>query len=256
MESRRDSRARAREGLYLPSRSKRRSRLGYHARRRGFWCLLHRRPRRCVFTGSKTVSRDDGFPVADVDSAYFDDAKMRDLWQRLHDSDRMARAVVLHAATLLGSWRQGERITVGQASPLWMIQDDDLVSDLKAVRMLDKTGRIPLGSWNKWFGVAFKRREVRRETGRAGGLASGKARSSDAEASVQGESSPTEPVRPSVPPGPSVPTGSSVPPPRARGRNGLKALDGEDAIRALDVEYAAGRIDGAEYHARREALSA
>lgn len=145
------------------------------------------------------MSRDDGFPVADMDSAYFDDAKMRDLWQRLHDADRMARAVILHAATLLGSWRQGERITVAQATPLWMGADAELVADLKAVKLLDRAGKIPTSGWNQWFGTAYKRREARREIGRAGGLASGKSRSTNAEPSVDRPSSPTEPVRPSVP---------------------------------------------------------
>lgn len=164
------------------------------------------------------MSRDDGFPVADVDSAYFDDAKMRDLWQRLHDADKMARAVVLHAATLLGSWRQGERITVGQAVPLWMIADDDLVADLRAVRLLDRHGKIPTGPWNQWFGVAHKRREARREIGRTGGLASGKSRSTVSEASVQLDSSASEPVRPSVPSGPTVRP--------SEGSQGLRPLDG------------------------------
>lgn len=206
------------------------------------------------------MSRDDGFAVADVDSAYFDDAKMRDLWQRLQDADRMSRAVVLHAATLLASWRQGERVTVSQASPLWMVHDDELVAEMKAVRLLDRAGRIPVQPWDQWFGTAFRRREARREIGRAGGLASGKSRSTDGEASVQGEfddgGSVSEPVRPSVPsPRPSSP--SSRPSPRARGaKHGLKALTGEDAIKALDAEYARGDIDGDEYRRRREGLGA
>lgn len=206
------------------------------------------------------MSRDDGFSVADMDSAYFDDAKMRDLWQRLQDSDRMARAVILHAATLLGSWRQGERITVSQATPLWMPHDEAIVDELKAVKMLDRAGKIPVGPWTKWFGVAHGRREVRRETGRAGGLASGKARSTDGEGSVQGELSPTEPVRPSVPPGPSLPSAPPARRPRDAGgrRNGLKALTttGEEAVKWLDAEYAAGRMNADEYHRQREALGA
>lgn len=149
------------------------------------------------------MSRDDGFPVADVDSAYFEDSKMRDLWQRVRNPDLMARAVVLHAATLLGSWRQGERITVGQATPLWMVTDADAVDHLKAVKLLDRGGKIPSQSWTKWFGPAFGRREARREAGRIGGQASVKLRSSGAEAlltpSGKHSSSSAEPVRPSVP---------------------------------------------------------
>lgn len=145
------------------------------------------------------MSRDDGFPVADIDSAYFDDPKMRDLWQRIQDADQMARAVVIHAATLLGSWRQGERITARQAVPLWMAADEEIVAHLQAVKLLDKAAKVPATGWGQWFGTAYKRREARREIGRAGGLASGKSRSTVSEPSVQRNSNGTEPVRPSVP---------------------------------------------------------
>ncbi len=202
------------------------------------------------------MSRDDGFAVADMDSAYFDDAKMRDLWQRVQDPDRMARAVILHAATLLGSWRQGERITVSQAAPLWMPHDGGIVDDMKSVRLLDRSGKIPLGPWNQWFGVAFKRREVRRETGRAGGLASGKSRSTDGEASVQVESSPTEPVRPSVRSVRSGPTGPSVPP-RGKNDDGLTTpTTKEEALLALSARYQRGEMQQLDYERQRKELLA
>ena len=186
------------------------------------------------------MSRDDGFPVADVDSAYFDDAKMRDLWQRVRDADRMARAVVLHTATLLASWRQGERVTVAQAHPLWMVHDDEIVADLKAVKMLDRAGKIPLGPWDRWFGAAYRRREARREIGRTGGLASGKSRSTVGEPSVQLDGSVSEPVRPSVrssrPSSPSVPSGPSVPPARTSAKDGSRSGHGRPtAIREEDL---------------------
>jgi hypothetical protein len=66
--------------------------------------------------------------------------------------------------------------------------------------------------------------------------------------------------RGTVPPRPVSP--HSVAPQRALSprddgrRNGLKALTGEDAIKALDAEYADGRIDASEYRVRREALGA
>ena len=185
------------------------------------------------------MSRDDGFAVADMDSAYFDDAKMRDLWQRLHDADRMARAVVIHAATLLGSWRQGERISATQAVPLWMVADAELVEHLQAVKLLDRAGRISPASWTRWFGTAHKRREARREIGRAGGLASGKSRSTDGSTdgspTLKRDSSSTEPVRPSVPTGPSLPVEiREIPPPpaeRGRRKNGTNPRAAGDAPR-------------------------
>ena len=205
------------------------------------------------------MSRDDGFAVADVDSAYFDDAKMRDLWQRLHDTDRMARACVLHAATLLSSWRHGERVTVTQACPMWLPHDDELVVALKGVRLLDRSGRIPLGPWDQWFGTAFRRREARREIGRAGGLASGKSRSTDGEPSVQRNSSASEPVRPSVP---TVPSGLPTGRPSTRARRADEATPlsrertREEVLHDLSEEYKAGRLTELEYSRQRKALGA
>lgn len=202
------------------------------------------------------MSRDDGFPVADVDSAYFEDSKMRDLWQRVRDPDLMARAVVLHAATLLGSWRQGERITVGQATPLWMVADPAVVDHLKAVKLLDRVGKIPATSWTKWFGPAFGRREARRDAGRIGGLASGKGRSSDALPSPNGSSSPAEPVRPSVPPvRPSI---NPSAPSTARGKkNGQMTREDERAaaLLALSEKFQRGEIDQLAYERERRVLA-
>lgn len=202
------------------------------------------------------MSRDDGFPVADVDSAYFEDSKMRDLWQRVHDPDLMARAVVLHAATLLGSWRQGERITVGQATPLWMVTDGELVDHLRVVKLLDRGGKIPATSWTKWFGPAYGRREARRESGRIGGLASVKGRSSDGEASLpptgKRTSSPAEPVRPSV--NPSVPTEPSVPS-SARAKPTAQERKDDERRRALEhlsEEFRAGRLSELDYQRQRK----
>ena len=158
------------------------------------------------------MSRDDGFTVADVDSSYFDDAKMRDLWHALGDADRMARAVCLHQSTLLASWRAGSRVTVAQAVPLWLAVDAELVTVLRAVKLLDRFGKIPSDSWQVWFGTAYKRREVRRVSGRAGGLVAAQRRGlpgehprkraqhrhSVAAATPEHPSSPAVPVRPSV----------------------------------------------------------
>jgi hypothetical protein len=149
------------------------------------------------------MSRDDGFTIADVDSSYFEDAKWREAWQTLRDPDQMAKAVCIHASTLLASWRQGERLTVRQSAPLWLLVDDALVALLQACGLLDDNARIPVASWDQWFGAAFTRREARRESGRIGGKAPGKHRPSEPQATLDDRSTDAEPVRPSVP---SVPT--------------------------------------------------
>lgn len=142
------------------------------------------------------MSRDDGFTRADIDSSYFDDAKMRALWHVLLDADKMARAVVLHKATLLSSWRHGERVTVQEAAPIWLPVDEALVAALVSVKLLDKGGRVAPSSWRRWIGPAIERREKRRVAGATGGRASGRVRSSRAEATVQQPSTFAEPNQP------------------------------------------------------------
>jgi hypothetical protein len=196
------------------------------------------------------MSRDDGFAVADVDSSYFDDAKMRDLWHSLGDPNRMARAVCLHSATMLASWRAGCRVTVTQAVPLWLPADDDLLAALRTSKLLDRFGKIPSESWHEWFGTAYNRREVRRVSGRAGGLASAgkralpgerppkraRQRSSDAVPTPEQTSSPAEPVRPSVPPvRPFLPSGPTDRPSvgEAPSKNGARGTGSQPVVELL-----------------------
>jgi len=185
------------------------------------------------------MSRDDGFAVADMDSGYYDDAKMRDLWHALGDVNLMARAVCLHSATLLASWRQGSRVTVVRAIPLWLPADADVVAALRVAKLLDRFGKIPADSWQTWFGAAYNRREVRRISGRAGGLVSAQKRTlpgehprkraqhtlTDAAPTLERTSSLAEPVRPSVPTvRPSARPGAPAREATAQGANGRGGL--------------------------------
>ncbi len=109
------------------------------------------------------MSRDDGFEIADVATGLFDDPKVRNLWRALGDQDRMSRALALYLATLLASWRQGCRVTIAEAVPLWLVPDPELVAALKDARLLDRSGRIPASSWRGWFDPAAARRQVLRD---------------------------------------------------------------------------------------------
>lgn len=154
------------------------------------------------------MGREDGFVVADVSSGHFDDDKVRRLWRILGNVPDMTEAMALHLATVLGSWRHGRRMTVEESVPLWLPIRSELVDALVSAKLLDRSTRVPIASWNDWYGPANARREARRESGRLGGLASGKVRSSDASAT------PNPSVRPSVP---------SVRPSRGRAREGSRA---------------------------------
>lgn len=170
-----------------------------------------------------------------MDSSYLDDPKMRELWQRLKEPEMMARAVVLHAATVLASWRQGERVSVTQAAPLWLIVEPELIAELRAVRLIDKAGKIPAASWAEWFGPAFNRRETRRESGRAGGYAKAQRSPSDATATPERTHGDALPVRPSVPSVRSGPAGPSVLPtsrPREADASGTASPSAKERLAA------------------------
>jgi hypothetical protein len=121
------------------------------------------------------MSREDGFDVADVATGHLDDPKVKALWRALApDQDRMSRALMLHLATLLASWRQGARVTVTEAVPVWLETDENALKALTDAKLLDKSGRIPVRSWRGWFGPAWERREKRRKAGALGGRPSTK----------------------------------------------------------------------------------
>lgn len=158
------------------------------------------------------MSRDDGFPVADVSTSHLDDPKVRALWRELGpDQGRMARALVLHLAVVLASWGHGCRVTVHEASPVWQEIDPVLVDALVSARLLDRAGRIPIRSWNGWFGPAATRRETLRERWRRANTKR-----------TQGDSAATARIprgKNDVPLPPSVPSDRTVRPARARARD-------------------------------------
>lgn len=140
------------------------------------------------------MSRGDGFAIADVATDLLDDAKVKRLWRLLApDQCAMSRAMMLHQATLLASWGDGCRVTVDEATPLWLELDEALVEALIRVGMIDRSRRLPARSWKRWFEPARGRREARRAAGHTGGVASGKAR----EAKPKQPLTVAEPVRPS-----------------------------------------------------------
>ncbi len=116
------------------------------------------------------MSRDDGFPRADISVHLYDDDKVKRLYREMGgDLGRMGHAMMLCEVTLLASWRDGRRRTVHEAAPLWLAVDDELLVALVNVGLLDRSFRRPVRSWNAWFGPAYERREKRRRAGELGG---------------------------------------------------------------------------------------
>ena len=182
------------------------------------------------------MARDDGFAIADISTAYFDDAKVRRLWRLLEpDGPAMTEALALHLATVLASWRDGKRVSASEAAPLYLPVRPAIVARLVEVGLLDRSERIPARSWRSYNDPAVERREARRAAGRKGGEAKAKRSSSVAVAELKRRSTrPADrPVRPSVP--------SDKPSsPRSRSPEGDAAPRGGDPVSFKEAMAASG----------------
>lgn len=159
------------------------------------------------------MSRDDGFAVADFATSHFDDPKVKALCKALApDVDRICRALTLHEAIVLVSWREGRRVTAEDAAPIWLLDFDAPADDLRIHKLLDDDSKLPVRSWRKWYGAANKRRNALR----AGWRKRDEKRRSRTKDTTDSRVShaPRPSVRPSVP---------SDPSPRGRAR-GLSAV--------------------------------
>lgn len=116
------------------------------------------------------MSRDGGFERADIASGYFDDPKVRKLWRIVNDESTMTRAVAIHMAVVLGSWREGRRIAAVDAAPFWLdwTAARETLDALRRAGLLDSQGRVPKRSWESWYGPAIARRHKARESGAEG----------------------------------------------------------------------------------------
>lgn len=190
------------------------------------------------------MARDEGFTVADMDPNYLDDTKVRHLWRILAPSVAdMCEALVLHEATVLASWREGSRVKVNDAAPIWMGVRSELVAALILAKLLDHTERVPTRSWAAWFGPAQARREARIEAGRRGGMAKAQRGSSNATAGLYPSDRPSD--RPSVPT--DLPTSTARGRAARRGGKAAPRAEGPTPLR----EVLAATPFGQEHEARR-----
>jgi len=185
------------------------------------------------------VGREEGFAIADIASNHMDDEKVRRLWRVLEqDSTAMCEAVTAHFATVLASWREGKRVKLEEAAPLWLHVRPEITAALMAVGLLDRQKRVPARTWAGWYEPARARREARRDAGRSGGLA--KAKRSSSVATAEAEPSSTRPAvrpdRPTVPSGSADPSNGRAP----RRASGAAAARGGDTVSFREAVAAAG----------------
>lgn len=150
------------------------------------------------------MSREDGFQTADISAAFFDDPKVRRLWRASESSPEVCECLTAYLATVLASWGCGRRLSVVEATPVWLAVTPEMLALLRGSGLIDKTGKVPAKSWDGWHSPAVARREARRSAGRSGGLAKAERSHSKGRATLY-PSVPSIPSIPSVPSVPSVP---------------------------------------------------
>jgi hypothetical protein len=175
------------------------------------------------------MSRDDGFAIADISTSTLEDVKFRALWRTLNEPGTMSQAVVIYLATLLESWKSGERVCAEVAAPMWVANADTIASILSSVGLLDAQGMVPEHVWDNWFGPAYSRREEKRKAGSIGG----QRKASNALAQLEDGSSYALPV-PSVPSYPSYPSVPSVPEPALQAYQSIMVNVSAGSLKFLD----------------------
>ena len=203
------------------------------------------------------MARDDGFPVMDISTSIVHDPKFRLLHRER--PEHVPPAFLAYVAMLGESWKAGRRVSVTDAWPALLPFDPSVVESMILVKLIDRNGLPPRRAWDGWWTPAYERREQARDRWRRANERRNAVPREDSDDTARLPRGTRDvPRPPSVPTvRPSVPSIPSAPSSRAtrEGRHGLKALTGEDAIRALDAEYAADRITAEEYRERRGKLA-
>ena len=106
-------------------------------------------------------SRLQGFNVMDVSSSLHDDPKVKRL-AREHP-EQLGTGFLAYVATMGESWKAGQRLTVEECWPSYIPFDDLSVEALKAVKLLEPTGRVTTSAWRGYFVQARTRREKSRD---------------------------------------------------------------------------------------------
>lgn len=107
------------------------------------------------------MSKRPGFTVMDIDVAIADDPKFK-LIARTRP-EHLEPAFMAYVALLGESWKAAERATIADGWPSLLPFDEAVVATMTTVRLLDKTGRVPVTAWRKRFTDANRRRIRARE---------------------------------------------------------------------------------------------
>lgn len=137
----------------------------------------------------------NGFAHANLAVNMLHDPKFNALWVLCSRTQSlMDAAVTIYLATVLDSWAQGERVAA--VAPFWAEYSDAAIKALIAAKLLDRHGRVPIKTWEKWFGAAATRRRGSSVIASIAGKASAAARkaSTVSQQSVDSQLTVSQPV--------------------------------------------------------------
>lgn len=138
-----------------------------------------------------------------------------------------------YQAVLAESWWKGQRVTLASAwSPAIPCTIEEAQRALQDVDLLDRTGRVALNAWKKWFEPAAERIEKRKAAGKAGAEGRWNKHGKRTPNAMRSHSVGDAPRQPSTPSTPSTPVEAS---------DAIKA-DAIDAYYRLTVSFPAGKV--------------
>jgi hypothetical protein len=102
------------------------------------------------------MAKADGFQTMDVATDLLNDPKFRRLY-RLHP-DLWMPSVIAYWSLLSDSWREGQRLTIGETWRGELQPNDAIAAAMREVGLIDREERIPTAPWDDWYGKVQKRR--------------------------------------------------------------------------------------------------
>lgn len=138
-----------------------------------------------------------------------------------------------YQAVLAESWWKGHRVTLADAwTPVIPGTMEEAQAALQAADLLDKSGKVTLNAWKKWFEPAFDRIEKRKAAGKAGAEGRWNKHGERTPKAMRSHSERDAPRQPSTPSTQATPQGAS---------DGHQEDDAVDAFYRLTLAFPAGK---------------
>jgi hypothetical protein len=102
---------------------------------------------------------------ARLDTSLLSDPKVVALARAQKDPAKTAATVALYVGAVLASWREDRPVSVAEAAPAWWLDDvSAYVADLRAAGLVDRHGKVPRATLDRWMQKVRAQRAAGRST--------------------------------------------------------------------------------------------